>query len=267
MTPHLARTFRRPLSSRRRAQLGIIAVFGLIALWGLIAILDLFPQIFFPSPREVFRTLLRMFLSEGFGIDVAVSSSRIAAAFLASALLAVPLGVAMSCFRWADALISPLVDFVRYVPVPALLPLFILWTGIGEGPKFLVLFVGTFFQLVLLIKDDADDVPEALFDLARTMGATPFQLVRDVLLPATAPMIYDRLRVTLGWCWTYLVIAELISVRRGVGYALKEAQRFNASDRMFVAFLVLGAIGLVTDVIARFGFRKLFPYLPENGAH
>ena len=120
---------------------------------------------------------------------------------------------------------SPSSDFIRYVPVPALIPIFIIWSGIGETSKFFVLFFGTFFQLVLFVMDDADNVPRLYFDLARTLGASTPELIRDVLVPFLLPMIYDRLRVTLGWCWTYLIIAELIAVERGIGHTIKEAQR------------------------------------------
>lgn len=181
-------------------------------------------------------------------------------AFLFSALLAVPIGLLMSSFKFVEALLEPLVDFIRYVPVPALIPLFIIWGGIGETSKFLVLFFGTFFQLVLIIMDDADNVPRIYFDLARTLGASTPQLIRDVLVPYLLPQIYDRLRITLGWCWTYLIIAELIAVERGIGHTIKEAQRFNAADQMFVCFIVLGLIGLLTDFGAKVGYRFLFPY-------
>ena len=206
------------------------------------------------------NTGTEMFVKDGFARDVLVSTSRIFFAFLITALVAVPIGILMSCFKPAEGVIAPLVEFVRYVPVPALLPIFVLWAGIGEAPKFLVLFFGTFFQLVLLVKDDADNVPQVNFDLARTMGARPLELMRDVLVPYLLPQIYDRLRVTLGWCWTYLVIAELIAAQRGVGHVIKEAQRFNASDKLFVCFIVLGLIGLLTDVAAKYFHHILFPH-------
>ena len=232
----------------------------LMVTWWVIWYVGVFPEAFFPGPHHVFSSGIRMLFVEDFSRDILASVARILVAFIVSALLAIPLGFLMSCFKPAEAFVEPMIDFVRYVPVPALLPLFVLWTGIGETPKFLVLFFGTFFQLVLLIKDDADNVKPINFDLARTMGASSIQLIRDVLFPAMLPHIYDRLRVTLGWCWTYLVIAELVAVEKGVGFTIKEAQRFSASDRLFVCFIVLGLIGLFTDLTAKFLFHRLFPY-------
>jgi NitT/TauT family transport system permease protein len=205
-----------------------------------------------------------MLRSREFQMDVLASVGRIGVAFLFSALFAVPIGLLMSSFKSVEALLEPIIDFVRYVPVPALLPIFILWSGIGETSKFLVLFFGTFFQLVLLIMDDADNVPRIYFDLASTLGANTIQLIRDILVPCLLPQIYDRLRVTLGWCWTYLVIAELIAVQNGIGHSIKEAQRFGAADQLFVCFLVLGLIGLLTDYCAKFAYRRFFPYAAKS---
>jgi NitT/TauT family transport system permease protein len=205
-----------------------------------------------------------MFRDQAFAVDVLASAGRIAFAFAVSALIAIPLGLLMSSFKIAEGLFEPMIDFIRYVPVPALLPIFVLTSGIGEQAKFLVLFFGTFFQLVLLVKDDADHMPPLYFDTARTMGANTFALFRDLLVPYLLPQMYDRLRVTLGWCWTYLVIAELIAVDRGMGHVIKEAQRFEDADRLFVCFITLGLIGLGTDFAAKRFFSVLFPYVPRT---
>jgi NitT/TauT family transport system permease protein len=232
--------------------------------WFLISSLGTVPQEFFPSPARVAAAAVKMLQSPEFLKDILASSARIGVAFLISAIIAIPIGLLMSSFKIAEAMIEPLVDFIRYVPVPALIPIFIIWGGIGETSKFLVLFFGTFFQLVLLIMDDANNVPRLYFDLARTLGASTSQLIRDVLVPFLLPQTYNRLRVTLGWCWTYLIIAELIAVERGIGHTIKEAQRFSAADQMFVCFIVLGIIGLVTDYAAKVAHRHLFPYAVKS---
>ncbi len=235
---------------------------SLIVWWGVSAS-GLLPDAYFPDPVRVLFAGISMFRDQGFALDVLASAARIGAAFAISAILAIPLGLMMSSFKVAEGLFEPLVDFIRYVPVPSLLPIFVLLSGIGEEAKFLVLFFGTFFQLVLLIKDDADQMSDAYFDVGRTMGARTADLMRDLLIPYLLPQIYDRLRVTLGWCWTYLVIAELIAVDRGMGRIIKEAQRFQDADRLFVCFIVLGLIGFFTDYIAKFFYHVLFPYAPR----
>ena len=256
--------FRKSIPRTLFLAIAVASICTLTATWWLVSTLGFFPAVFFPSPQRVFYAAVRMFASEGFAWDVFMSVLRVLTAFAVAALVAIPLALVMSSFKPFEAFVEPIIDFVRYVPVPSLLPLIVLWSGIGETSKFIVLFVGTFFQLVLLVKDDADNVPPILFDLARTMGASSRHLIRDVLVPYLLPQIYDRLRVTLGWCWTYLVIAELIAVQRGVGHAIKEAQRFNASDQLFVCFIVLGVIGLATDFIAKFFYHVLFPYAKKT---
>lgn len=259
--------FRSGISRGKYFALFSISLLLLGTLWFVISESGAFPPEFFPSPQNVAKASIEMLGSRVFLEDILASISRIGVAFLFSALLAVPLGLLMSSFKSIEAFVEPIIDFIRYVPVPALIPIFILWGGVGETSKFLVLFFGTFFQLVLLIMDDAGNVPRLYFDLTRTLGASTPQLIRDVLIPYLLPHIYDRLRVTLGWCWTYLIIAELIAVERGIGHTIKEAQRFNASDQMFVCFIVLGIIGLSTDYVAKIGYGYLFPYAPKAERH
>lgn len=245
--------------------LAMAGIVGLLGAWAALSMLKWLPSVYFPGPTAVFESFLEMLLHRGLVADLLASAARIGVAFLASAVLAVPLGLAMSCWKAVEALFEPIVDFVRYVPVPALLPIFVLVSGIGEAPKFLVLFFGTFFQLVLLILDDADGVSPAYFDLARTFGARDLEMARHVLVPSLLPKIYDRLRITLGWCWTYLVIAELVAVEHGVGHVIKEAQRFNAASDLFVCCIVLGLVGLATDLSAKGFYGKLFPWAAKAG--
>lgn len=259
--------FRRSVPRQWYVTIAVLSILLLLAGWWTVSAMGLFSAAFFPSPARVWSAAVIMFGSQSFLTDVLTSAARIGVAFLVCAVVGVPLGLLMSSFKSVEAFVEPLTDFLRYVPVPALLPIFVLWSGIGEMPKFLVLFFGTFFQLVLLVMDDADNVPSVYFDLAKTMGAKTRHLIRDVLIPYLMPQVFDRLRVTLGWCWTYLVIAELIAVDRGVGHAIKEAQRFNASDQLFVCFIVLGLIGLATDFAAKVFYRILFPYAAKAALH
>ena len=259
--------FRKPITKRVKKIAVVSSLVIFFAIWFLASTSTTLGEKFLPGPTKVFETGWVMFTEQSFGLDVLASSSRIGFAFLMSAIIAIPLGLLMSIYRLIDEVIEPIVDFIRYVPVPALMPIFVLWSGIGEESKFLVLFFGTFFQLVLIVKDDADQVPQVFFDVARTLGASEWRVAKDVLMPYMLPLLYDRLRVTLGWCWTYLVIAELIAVQRGIGHALKEAQRFSAADQMFVCFIVLGAIGLITDYAAKSLYKKLFPYTVKSSLH
>lgn len=214
-----------------------------------------------PSISQVAATMLKMLSSSEFISDIFSSISRVLLAFSVAALIAIPLGILMSSIKSLNLVLWPVIEFIRYIPVPSLLPLFVLWTGIGEAPKFLVLFVGTFFQLVLLIKDDADNMPAQLYELGSTLKLNAARKLYQIKLPYLAPYIFERLRVTLGWCWTYLVIAELIATDKGIGRVIKEAERVEAYDRLFVCFIVLGIVGITTNYIMLKLYPKFFPYM------
>jgi NitT/TauT family transport system permease protein len=152
------------------------------------------------------------------------------------------------------------VDLFRYVPVPALVPLTILFFGVGEAAKIILLFLGTFFQLVLLFVDNFRRVPQSYYDLFFCLRFSEPRIWRD-LVAASAPELLDSSRVTVGWCWTYVIIAELVAADHGIGHAIKEAQRFSDTAGVFAGIVVMAAIGFATDLAFRLSANVAFPYL------
>ena len=252
--------FRYPLGRRSYFSLSAASFLLLLLLWSVLSYGRIVDPFFVPAPTTVMKTLVRLLLHENLLADVWASVFRVLVAFGLSAVLAIPLGILMSAFRPFEAMAEPPIDFVRYLPVPALVPLTILWVGIGEGSKILLLFIGTFFQLVLLVMDDANNVPQQYFETAYTLGADTKDVIARVLLLATLPNVYDDLRVTLGWCWTYLLIAEIVAARTGIGHLIQEAQRFAKPEVVMAGVLVIGLIGLVSDYCFKLGSKLLFPY-------
>jgi len=218
------------------------------------------PQ-FLPSPSAVVAAWFRLFSEAGYTGDIAISVARVWAAFLASAVIAIPLGILMSGYRVVTAVTEPIIDFVRYLPVPALVPLTLIWLGIGEGSKITLLWIGTFFQLILLIADDARRVPKEFIETGRTLGASDTALMKDVLLRAMLPNMVDSLRITLGWCWTYLIVAEIVASSSGIGYELWTARRYGKTPEVFAGILTIGIIGLFCDQAIRVLHRRWFRYL------
>lgn len=145
---------------------------------------------------------------------------------LLSAVLALPLGVLVGTYAPVKALFEPLTDFIRYMPAAAFIPLVMLWVGIDEGAKIAIIFIGTFFQMLLMIAEDVRRVPMEQIEAAQTMGADRDEIVMRVIMPSAKPAILDTLRVTMGWAWTYLVVAELVAANSGLGFAVLKAQRF-----------------------------------------
>jgi NitT/TauT family transport system permease protein len=252
--------FRAPARPDLELWVGIAAFAAVLTAWLLVTELGLINPQFLPSPLAVLHAWQGLFHND-YQYDVGISIARVWVAFLASAALAVPLGVLMSSYRAAGAFFEPLIDFIRYLPVPALVPLTLIWLGIGEGSKVALLWIGTFFQLVLLIADDARRVPKEFIETGRTLGASDWALMKDVLLRAMLPNMVDSLRITLGWCWTYLLIAEIVASNSGIGYELWTARRYGKTPEVFAGILTIGIIGLVSDQLIRAAHRRAFRYL------
>lgn len=238
--------------------LGSFAV--LLVVWSILAYGGFVDALFLPSPGRVFQAGLDLFLEFEFTFDILNSAYRVMVGFLAAAIIGVPLGLIMGTFRAAEALTEPVVGFIRYMPASAFIPLFILWLGIGDVEKIAIIFVGSFFQLVLMVAVVAKNVPMDMLETAYTLGAGRFQVIRRVLLPASLPGILDTLRIIVGWAWTYIIVAELVASASGIGYMIISAQRMLRTGSIIFGILTIGTMGLVTDYFFKWLYRRLFPW-------
>ncbi|PWV63145.1 NitT/TauT family transport system permease protein [Plasticicumulans acidivorans] len=220
--------------------------------------------VFMPSPGAVFARILRWWSEEGLIGDIWISVYRVMAGFFASALIALPLGLYIGSYRPVQAALEPLTDFIRYMPAVAFIPLVMLWVGIDESAKVLIIFIGTFFQMVLMVAEDVRRVPMAQIEAAQTMGANRGEILKLVILPSARPALLDTLRITCGWAWTYLVVAELVAANSGLGYAILKAQRYMHTDKIFAGILLISLIGLLTDQSFRWLHRRAFPWLHKR---
>ena len=248
-------------TGRSTLLLGVCAFIGFIALWSLISWFEVVQRRFLPLPWDVVDALRGMLVERDFLDDIAISVARVWGAFLLSVAMAVPIGMWMSSYRIVGALIEPIVDFIRYLPIPALVPLLIIWFGIGEASKIAVLWMGTFFQLVLLIADDTKRVPREFIEIGYTLGARPRQITRDIVLRAMLPSMVDNLRITLGWCWTWIIVAEIVAANSGIGHVIWSMRRFVKTPEVMAGILTVGVIGLATDQAIRYLHRRCFRYL------
>lgn len=251
---------RGPIPPRRAAALVALGLCLPVIGWALLAASGWVEPVFMPGPWQVLAKL-REWWAEGLLADVGISTLRVVAGWALSALIALPLGLAIGSFRSLQALLEPLTDFIRYMPAVAFIPLVMVWVGIDEGAKIAIIFIGTFFQMVLMVAEDVRRVPQAQIEAAQTMGATRRELIEQVLVPSAKPALLDTLRVTMGWAWTYLVVAELVAASSGLGFAILKAQRFLQTDKIFAGILLIGLIGLAIDQALRRLHRLAFPYL------
>lgn len=238
------------------------AFIGLFLLgWMLLTSFGLISPIFLPSPLAVLRELAAQVQSGILWQDVLASSYRIIVGWLISTALALPIGILMGNFRFFEGLFEPFNDLVRYMPAVAFVPLTILWAGVGDTQKFIIIFIGTFFQEVLMIMDNVKIVPREFIQISYTLGLNKWEILRSVVLRSALPGIWDTFRITLGWAWTYLVVAELVAANVGLGYRIMRAQRFLETDTIILGILVIGVLGLVTDYAFKISYNLLFPWM------
>jgi NitT/TauT family transport system permease protein len=257
---------RGPISPR---SYGILAAVGLLlplAAWILLATFGTVDKVFLPGPLDVASRLARWWTDDGLLADIGISVYRVVAGWTLSTLIAVPLGLYIGSYRGVQALLEPLTDFIRYMPAVAFIPLVMLWIGIDEGAKIAIIFIGTFFQMVLMVAEDVRRVPLAQIEAAQTMGATRSEIVEKVIFASAKPALLDTMRITMGWAWTYLVVAELVAANSGLGYAIIKGQRFLQTDKIFAGILLIGVIGLAIDQAFRLAHRLAFPWSNPRGS-
>ena len=243
---------------RSRFLLIAAAVFiALILAWCAITSVELVTPIFLPSPASVVSQLGQLASDGTLWLDLKTSTYRISIGFLIASTLAIPVGVLIGSFGAWEAAIEPLVDFIRYMPVVAFVPLSILWSGTGDAQKFLIIFIGTFFQQVLMIIDNVKRVPRDFIDLGRTLGLPDRQILTRIVVPSALPEIWDTLRISLGWAWTWLVLAELVAATSGLGYRITVSQRYFQTNTIIGYILLMGVLGLITDQIMK-ALEKVF---------
>lgn len=209
------------------------------------------PPDFLPSPSEVVRGTLQLFIDYDLASAILVSTQRIGVAFLLAAAVALPLGVLMGAFEPINRLFEPIMAPLRYMPISAFIPLLILWFGIYESQKIAFLFLGVFVYLLPVVVTAIRAVPDELVQTGLTLGASRLQVIRTILVPAALPEIFDSFRVMNAISWTYVILAEAINPGHGLGYMVELAYKHQKASWSFAGLLVIGGIGLLTDLLIR----------------
>tara|TARA_B100000678_G_scaffold9533_1_gene7879 strand:- start:165 stop:998 length:834 start_codon:yes stop_codon:yes gene_type:complete len=243
---------------------GFVIPAALLLIWWLVASLGLVKPLFLPGPLSVIGEGWRQ-LTEGILFeDASVSIYRIVVGWAVATIVAVPVGILMGNYRLVEGLFEPLISTARYMPVVALIPLSILWAGIGDGQKILILFLGTFFQQALMIMDNVKNIDINLIRAGQTLGFTNNEILRRIILPAALPGIWDTFRITIGWTWTYLVVAELVAANSGLGRRIMDAQRYLSTDTILFGTLFIGLLGLLTDYLFKRAGKSLFKWSSQT---
>jgi len=224
-----------------------------LLIWTIVSNAGLVAPIFLPTPTAVIQAGITMLFEENLLVDIFASSMRVAAGFFVAAIVGVPIGILMGTFHSMQSLFSPLVGTVRYMPVVAFVPLIIIWVGLGEEAKTLIIFLGVVLYNAMMVADAVKFIPDEMINVAYTLGMNRRDVLFRVIVPGVFPSILDTLRVNISGAWNYLVIAELIASQNGLGYRIIQSQRFLQTDKVLFCIGVIGFIGLIID----FGLKLL----------
>lgn len=241
----------------------ITALLVPLLIWLIVSSLNLVPPIFLPSPGAVIAAGYKMFTEDNLIADVIASSMRVLAGFVVAAIIGVPMGLAMGTFYSMESLFAPIVGTVRYMPVTAFVPLIVIWLGLGEPSKVLIIMLGVVLYNAIMIADAVKFIPSEMINVAYTMGATRRDVVFKVIIPAAFPSVLDTLRVNISGAWNFLVIAELVASQNGLGFKIIQAQRFLQTEKVLFCIALIGFIGLVIDYALKWLAEWLTPWADQ----
>lgn len=184
--------------------------------------------------------------------------------FAISSIVGVPLGIFCGTYSLCSRLTEPFIDFIRYMPAPAFGALCVAIMGIHDAPKIAIIFIGTFFQQVLVVSNTTRKLDIAIIEAAQTLGSNGINLIRRVIVPGILPNLYKDMRILLGWAWTYLIVAELVGAKSGITSFIHQQSKYKNYDNVYAAIIMIGIIGLATDqLLAAIGHR-IFPWQKEK---
>jgi NitT/TauT family transport system permease protein len=249
-----------PVTPKQRVAYGFAFFVLFVALWAWATFGGHVSKTFLANPLTMLEEGWELLIKHGFLFDIGMTIWRVVGGFVLAAIIAVPLGVLMGAYKPIEAFLEPFVSFARYLPASAFIPLLILWAGIGELQKLLVIFIGAVFQIILMIAVNVGNTRSDLVEAAYTLGASDIGIIRRVLLPSSAPEIAEILRLVLGWAWTYVIVAELIGSSSGIGHMITDSQALLNTGQIIFGIIVIGLIGLVSDFLFKAFNGWLFPW-------
>ncbi len=249
-----------PVGANTRWLLGLAFFVVFVLVWAVFTLGGLVSPTFLASPVTMAREGWLLFTEHNFIYDIGMTVWRVFGGFILASVIAVPLGIAMGTYKGVEAFFEPFVSFCRYLPASAFIPLLILWAGIGETQKILVIFIGSVFQIVLMVAVTVGGARRDLVEAAYTLGASDRGIINRVLIPGAAPGIAETLRLVLGWAWTYVIVAELIGSSSGIGHMITDSQALLNTGQIIFGIIIIGLIGLVSDFAFKALNRRLFAW-------
>jgi len=230
-----------------RPLLMILPWIAAIAVWYMIALSGFISSALVPTPGQVFRQFWRLLTTQRLWFDMLMSSERVLLGLATGITLAVPIGFVLGWYRPVRTAVDPLVNFFRALPPISLIPLVIVYFGIGEVAKIVMLFYAAFFTGVIVMYEGIVQINPLFIRVARTLGATDGEVFRRVIVPLTVPHVLTAVRVALGVAWATLVASELIAAQRGLGAVIQNASNYFQIDVIYAGIICIGVIALLMD--------------------
>jgi NitT/TauT family transport system permease protein len=250
---------RRSVSKRTQVILALVSWTLLVLIWYLLTRSKILPPFSLPEPIGVVRAFGRLWTEYDLASNVFHSWWRIAQAFFWSAIIAIPLGILMGGFKWLHDLVNPIAEPMRSMPITAFLPAFIGLFGMDETMKIAFLWFGMFFYLLALVVEEANRVDQALIETALTLGAGRAQVLW-LMFRAAFPSIFGSFRILYDIGWTYVILAEMVNARKGVGYMVEAARKVLDFDRVYAGIIAIGVAAFLFRYMLTLAERWLFPW-------
>ncbi len=254
---------RRPLRLSTRA-ISTLTLAGVLALWWAVTATQLIEPLFLPSPGAVLDKAWLLatqgYMDATLWQHLGASLKRIGLALAFAVLFAIPVGIAIGHNRIAQGILDPLIEFYRPIPPLAYLPLIVIWCGIGETSKVLLIYLAIFAPIAIATATGVRNVDPARLRAAQSLGATRAQLIRHVIVPSALPDILTGIRIGLGVGWSTLVAAELIAATSGLGFMVQSAAQFLVTDVVVLGILVIALIAFALEMGLRALQRRLVPW-------
>lgn len=236
----------------------------MFALWFFVTATGIANELFLPGPVAIYEAFVRVLFDGYQGSTlmehIGTSLYRILTAFALACIVGIPLGIAMGMSRNTHAALSPFIEFYRPLPPLGLYTLLVMWLGIGESSKLALLFLAGLPGIIIATIQAVSDINPVYFRVAKSLGASRMQLIREVYLPAAGPTILTGMRISLGFVYTVLVAAEIVAATAGIGWMIWDAAKFLLSDIVIMGLIVLGITGVMLDVVMRFIGGVLMPW-------
>ncbi len=256
----------KPLEKIQYARWALVGTGLGLTLWAIASYGGIISPLFLPTPSAVISATGTLFKEFNLFTDIWASIGRILIGFGLAVAVAVPLGVYLALHKIGEAAIEPVLSFIRYIPPSALLPLFLLWFGIGELSKILLVCFGVMPYIAFMVYDVVAGTKLELMDAAYSLGASNREVIWKVIAPLSLPGIWDVLRINIGAAWTFVVLAEIIAATTGLGHLIVTSQRFVQTANVIAAIVIIGILGAATDLFFKITYKLFFPWTEKSHA-